>query len=70
MAIIFAMDQYTPERLMLEAHRTMARTAEERARLLPQMTRSSFRPWMAGRLRRLADRLDGRPAAAHLRLVQ
>jgi hypothetical protein len=64
------MDQYTPERLMLEAHRDMIRTAEERSRLLPATARGSLRPWMAGRLRRLADRLDGRQAAAHLRLVQ
>ena len=69
MTIIIGMDQYTPERLMLEAHRTMVRTAEERSRLLPALTHASFRPWVAGRLRRLADRLDGRPAA-HLRVVQ
>jgi hypothetical protein len=63
------MDHYTSERLILEAHRTMIRTAEERARLLPALTQGSFRPWVASRLRRLADRLDGRPAA-HLRVVQ
>lgn len=63
------MDQYTSQRLILEAHRTMVRTAEERARLVPALGRGSFRPWMATRLRSLADRLDGRPAAAHLRLV-
>ena len=65
------MDHYTSERLILEAHRTMAQTAEERARLVPGLTRPSFRPWMATRLRSLADRLDGRPVAAahHLRLV-
>jgi hypothetical protein len=69
MAIILVMDQYSLERLTLEAHRTMIRTAEERARLLPALTQGSLRPWIAGRLRRLADRLDGRPAA-HLRVVQ
>jgi hypothetical protein len=67
---MLGMDQYIRERLMLEAHRTMVRTAEERARLLPALTQAAFRPWIAGRLRRLADRLDGRPAAAHLRVVQ
>ncbi|HET9781520.1 MAG TPA: hypothetical protein VFR33_07050 [Candidatus Dormibacteraeota bacterium] len=63
------MDHYSAERQILEAHRSMARTAEDRARLVPGLTRPSFRPWMATRLRGLADRLDGRPAAAHLRLV-
>jgi hypothetical protein len=64
------MDHYTTERLMLEAHRTMVRTAEERSRLLPETPRAPFRLWMAGRLRTLADRLDGRPAPKHLRGVQ
>ena len=71
------MDHYTPERLILEAHRTMARVAEERSRLVPESERMPFRgpirspirSWMAGRLRMLADRLDGRPAA-HLRVVR
>ena len=63
------MDHYTPERLILEAHRTMARVAEERSRLVPESEHTPFRGWMAGRLRELADRLDGRPAA-HLRVVQ
>jgi len=65
-----AMDHYTTERLMLEAHRTMIRVAEERSRLLGQPTRAPLRWWMAGRLRTLADRLDGRPAPKHLRVVQ
>ena len=63
------MDHYTPERLILEAHRTMARVAEERSRLVPESEATPFRGWMAGRLRMLADRLDGRPAA-HLHVVQ
>jgi hypothetical protein len=63
------MDQNTTERLMLEAHRAMARTAEERSRLLPEVAqRAHLRWWMAARLRGLADRLDGR-RAPHLRLV-
>jgi hypothetical protein len=65
-----AMDPYTSERLMLEAHRTMIRIAEERSRLLPEATRAPLRWWMAGRLRTLADRLDGRTAPKHLRVVQ
>ena len=65
-----AMDHYTSERLMLEAHRTMVRTAEERSRLVPDASGAPLRWWMAGRLRTLADRLDGRPAPKHLRVVQ
>ncbi|HUE68843.1 MAG TPA: hypothetical protein VMP38_11715 [Candidatus Acidoferrum sp.] len=64
------MDHYTTERLTLEAHRTMVRIAEERSRLVPEPTHATFRWWMAGRLRTLADRLDGRPAPKHLRVVQ
>jgi hypothetical protein len=65
-----AMDPYTAERLTLEAHRTMVRIAEERSRLVPEPTHAPLRWWMAGRLRTLADRLDGRPAPQHLRVVQ
>lgn len=65
------MDHYTSEKLMLEAFEARARVAEERARLFPEMAgRTSVRWWMAGRLRTLADRLDGRKAAPTLRLVQ
>jgi hypothetical protein len=64
------MDHYTTERLILEAHRTMVRTAEERSRLLVEPAGAPLRWWMAGRLRTLADRLDGRPAPKHLRVVQ
>jgi hypothetical protein len=64
------MDPYTTERLMLEAHRNRIRIAEERSRLLPEATRAPLRWWMAGRLRTLADRLDGRPAPKHIRVVQ
>lgn len=64
------MDHYTAERLMLEDHRTMVRIAEERSRLLPEAPAAPLRWWMAGRLRTLADRIDGRPAQKHLRVVQ
>ena len=64
------MDHYSTERRMLEAHRNMVRIAEERSRLLPDATGAPLRWWMAGRLRTLADRLDGRPASKHLRVVQ
>jgi hypothetical protein len=64
------MDHYTSERLLLGAHRTMIRTAEERARMVPETGGSPLRWWVAGRLRGLADRLDGRPASSHLRLVR
>jgi pentatricopeptide repeat protein len=65
-----AMDYYAREQLMREAHRTMIRIAEERSRLLAEPTRVPLRWWVAGRLRALADRLDGRPAPKHLRVVQ
>ena len=65
-----AMDHYTSERLMLEAHQARVRFAEERARLFPETGRTSMRWWMAGRLRSLADRLDGRAATPTLRVVQ
>ena len=63
------MYNYTSERLMLEAHRTMIRVAEERAQLMPEAPRAPFRWWMAGRLRTIADRLDERRPVAHLRVV-
>ncbi len=52
------MDHYSAEKWMLERHTHMIRTAERQARLgtpadLP------LRAWAAGRLRSLADRLDG-----------
>jgi len=56
------MDIYTAERLLLERQREIAGAAETRARLLPEAGRPlPPRVWMAGRLRALADRLDGRP---------
>lgn len=65
------MDHYTAQRLMLEAHNARIRAAEERLRLFPETHgRESLRWWAAGRLRMLADRLDGRTAHTHLRVVQ
>jgi hypothetical protein len=55
------MDPYTSERWLLERHEAVLRTAELRSRLLPESERSAgFNTWIAGRLRGLADRLDGR----------
>jgi hypothetical protein len=55
------MDTYTSERLLLERHEAVVREAELRARLLPHLDQSpGLNAWMAGRLRGLADRLDGR----------
>jgi hypothetical protein len=57
------MDLYPSERLLLERHEAVVREAELRARLLPDLDQSpSLKTWMAGRLRGLADRLDGRPS--------
>ncbi len=52
------MDHYSAEKWMLERHRHMIRTAERQARL-GTMTDLPLRAWAAGRLRSLADRLDG-----------
>jgi hypothetical protein len=55
------MDPYTSERLLLERHGAVLREAEMRARLLPEVDESAgLNTWIAGRLRGLADRLDGR----------
>lgn len=62
------MDHYTSERHVLQAHRTMIQAAEDRARLVPESAGAPLRWWVAGRLRSLADRLDGK--AVHLRVVQ
>jgi hypothetical protein len=55
------MDQYTAERLFLERHQEMICAAERHARLMPASARRPMRFWVAGRLRTMADRLDGRP---------
>ena len=54
------MDHYSAERLLIERQHELARSAERRARLRPQAA-LSVRPWMADRLRTLADRLEGAP---------
>jgi hypothetical protein len=57
------MDPYTSERLLLERHEAVIREAELRSRLLPEhAVPAGLNTWMAGRLRGLADRLDGRRA--------
>jgi hypothetical protein len=55
------MDLYTAERIQLERHEEMIRDAERRARLLPRGRRRHVRLWVAGRLRTVADRIDGGP---------
>jgi len=55
------MDPYTSERLLLERQREIARAAETRARHLPETASMPRRMWIAGRLRALADRLEGQP---------
>jgi hypothetical protein len=55
------MDPYTSERWILERHLSVVHEAERRARLVPEAAGSgAFNGWIAGRLRELADRLDGR----------
>lgn len=54
------MDLYSAEKVILERHRDMTAAAEQRSRLYP-LTNAPLRLWMAGRLRSLADRLDGSP---------
>ena len=55
------MNPYADERWLLERHEAVVREAELRARLLPDVDHSpGLNTWMAGRLRGLADRLDGR----------
>jgi hypothetical protein len=55
------MNPYASERWILESHEAVVREAELRSRLLPESERSvGFNTWIAGRLRGLADRLDGR----------
>ena len=58
------MNPYTAERWILERHEAVVHKAELRSRLLPEPepSASGFNAWIAGRLRGLADRLDGRAA--------
>jgi hypothetical protein len=54
------MDPYTSERWLLERHEAVVRSAELRSRLLPGSDRApGLNTWVAGRLRDLADRLEG-----------
>jgi hypothetical protein len=55
------MDPYTSERWILETHEAVMSKAELRARLAPETAGEpgAVSSWIAGRLRRLADRLDG-----------
>jgi hypothetical protein len=48
------------ERWVLERHLDMIKAAQRHSRLSPQ-TPFAVREWMAGRLRSMADRLDGAP---------
>ena len=59
-AILIAMDHYSAERLIMERRHEVIRAAERRSRLRPP-TVVRVRPWMAGRLRTLADQLEGAP---------
>jgi len=55
------MDHYTPERLFLDRMREVTEAAERHARLYPAPAAAMTpRVWVAGRLRAIADRLDGR----------
>lgn len=58
--ILIAMDHYSAERLLIERRDEVIRAAERRARLRP-LTAVRIRPWMAERLRMVADRLEGAP---------
>jgi len=54
------MDRYSLERWTLERHHQMVSRAEERSRLLGPRPQGQLADRLAGRLRLLADRLDGR----------
>lgn len=62
------MDPYTSERWLLEKHEAVVRSAELRSRLLRGGDQATgFKTWMAGRLRGLADRLEGHGVQERLR---
>lgn len=54
------MHPYHVEQWVLDRHLDMIKAAERRSRLNPE-TPLAVRTWMAGRLRSMADRLDGAP---------
>ena len=54
------MNPYSMERWIRERHEGIVREAERRTRLVPEAEQSAvLRSWLAGRLRDIADRLDG-----------
>ena len=54
-----AMDPYAMERWILDRHQEAVRRAERRSRLVLSVGGPPAGQWIAGRLRRLADALDG-----------
>lgn len=58
---MIAMDLYTAERFVLDRHHDMLEAAERRSSLDRDRRPADVRRWAAGRLRVLADRLDGAP---------
>ena len=57
------MDFYGQERWILERHQAVIQTAEERSRLDGWQPPGRMAELVAARLRRLADRIDGRQPA-------
>ena len=65
------MNMYTGERWPLDRHRELVREAQSRAALGAEPRTTPPALWLARRLRRAADRLDGRQGfEAHLRVVR
>jgi len=63
---MIGMDLYTSERFVLDRHREMVAAAERHVKVSAAPRRRDARRWAAGRLRALANRLDGAP---QLRLI-
>ena len=63
------MDLYTSERWILESHQGVISEAERRSRLAPEPAGKpgALTSWIAWRLRKLADRLDGEGHRERLR---
>ncbi len=57
------MDSYSHERWIMERHHAVIRAAEERSRLEGWQSNGRLAERVASRLRRLADRIDGRQPA-------
>jgi len=57
------MDFYVQERWLLDRHDAMIQAAEERSRLEGWQPQERLAERVAGQLRRLADRVDGRQPA-------